>query len=251
MKKPKIVQIVSKSAFSKEGIEAIIARRKKQTQSLYLSDEIPWVIGYSGGKDSTATLQLIWSAIRELPKEQRKKVIHVISTDTLVENPIVAKWVEHSLLAMKEAAVEQAVPIEPHRLVPAVKDRFWVNLIGKGYPAPRPMFRWCTSRLKIKPSETFISGLADEHGEAILVLGSRKMESSARKAVLENYEQNSTRELLSRNNNPKLDRIWVYTPVDDWTNDDVWEYLVSEENPWGYKNNDLLTMYRDALFARL
>ena len=217
----------------------------KNTQDLYLSDTLPWVIGYSGGKDSTATLQLIWLAISALPIEKRIKPIHVISTDTLVENPVVAIWVTNSLIAMEQAAKNQNMPITPHRLTPKLEDRFWVNLIGKGYPAPRPMFRWCTSRLKISASNKFITDLANNHGEAILVLGSRKAESSARDKVLAKYE-NSTRELLSRNSDSSLDRVWVYTPVSTWTSDDVWEYLIEHKNPWDYDNIELFNIYRGA-----
>ncbi|MFM5887938.1 MAG: DNA phosphorothioation system sulfurtransferase DndC, partial [Dolichospermum sp.] len=64
-----------------------------EIQELYCLDEIPWVVGYSGGKDSTATLQLIWNAISGLPPEKRTKPIHVITTDTGVENPYVSAWV--------------------------------------------------------------------------------------------------------------------------------------------------------------
>jgi DNA sulfur modification protein DndC len=137
------------------------------------------------------------------------------------------------------------MPMEPRRLTPEVKDRFWVNLIGKGYPAPRPKFRWCTSRLKINPSNDFINRVVDQNGEAILVLGSRKQESEARKANLEKYE-GSTRELLSKNGNPRLDRVWVYTPISNWTSDDVWQFLMQMKNPWGYNNRDLLGMYQGA-----
>lgn len=224
-----------------EQIEDLIA----QTQKLYQEDDLPWVVGYSGGKDSTATLQLVWLAIRGLAPERRTKPIHVISTDTLVENPIVASWVTLSLKRIDAAASEQALPITAHRLTPKLEDRFWVNLIGRGYPAPRPKFRWCTSRLKINASNRFIREIADEHGEAILVLGSRKRESEARRRVLEEYE-GSTRKLLSRNSDSKLDRVWVYTPISHWSNDDVWEFLVTVDNPWGYSNQDLLRMYRGA-----
>lgn len=217
----------------------------RNTQDLYLSDTLPWVVGYSGGKDSTATLQLIWKAIAALPVDKRSKPIHVISTDTLVENPVVAIWVTNSLLAMQKAATEQKMPIIPHRLTPKLEDRFWVNLIGRGYPAPRPLFRWCTSRLKINASNTFITELANNQGEAILVLGSRKAESQARDKVLARYE-NSTRELLSRNADANLDRVWVYTPVSTWTSDDVWEYLIENENPWDYDNIELFHIYRGA-----
>lgn len=202
-------------------------------------------MGYSGGKDSTASLQLIWIAIAALPKEQRRKDIHVISTDTLVENPVIATWVENSLLCMRLAASKQDLPIKAHRLTPAVENRFWVNLIGKGYPAPRPKFRWCTDRLKISASTEFIQNLSESSGEAILVLGQRRGESQARDKVLDHYS-GSTRDRLSRNKDPKLARVWVYLPIETWSSDDVWEYIITEPNPWGVDNQELFAIYRGA-----
>jgi DNA sulfur modification protein DndC len=185
----------------------------------------------------------VWKALRQLAPEQLHKDVHVISTDTLVENPIVAQWVAHSLKVMEAAAEEQRLPIKPHRLTPEVKDRFWVNLIGKGYPAPRPKFRWCTSRLKINPSNSFIKRLEQQNGEAIVVLGTRKAESASRAASMKRHE-GSTREWLNRNG--QLDRSWVFTPVEDWSNDDVWLYLMQEKNPWGFDNSEMLGMYQGA-----
>lgn len=232
------------TAFEEYGIDSTIQNISSQIQELYLSDNIPWVVGYSGGKDSTATLQLVWNAISALKISERHKNIYVISTDTLVENPIVAIWVENSLKELERAAEKKSLPIVPNRLTPEVTDRYWVNLIGKGYPAPRSKFRWCTSRLKISPSNKFITDIVSKNGEAILVLGTRKKESAARAKSMEKFEKGSTRDLLSRNQD--LNRVWVYTPIAEWTNDDVWEYICSYENPWGYDNNELLTMYRGA-----
>src|SRR4028119_2482565 len=127
---------------------AEIEKLTKEIKELYCLDDIPWVLGYSGGKDSTTVVQLIWYAIAELPPEKRTKKIYVITTDTLVENPIVSAWVRKSLDRMKAAAQDQGLPIEPHLLSPAVKDTFWVCLMGKGYPAPRNRFRWCTEDRK-------------------------------------------------------------------------------------------------------
>ena len=72
----------------------------KEIQELYCSDSLPWIVGYSGGKDSTASLQLIWLAVAALPVEQRTKEVHVISTDTMVENPVISAWVSGSLQTM-------------------------------------------------------------------------------------------------------------------------------------------------------
>ncbi|MCO7189515.1 MULTISPECIES: DNA phosphorothioation system sulfurtransferase DndC [unclassified Pseudoalteromonas] len=240
--------VQSQSAFA-GGLKQAIRQSIDHIKMLYMSDSIPWVLGYSGGKDSTAILQLVWYALQELKDESKaNKKVHVISTDTLVENPIVALWVEKSLDRMKTSADEQQLPIVPHRLTPEIKDRFWVNLIGKGYPAPRMKFRWCTDRLKISPSNTFIQNLANKSGEAILVLGTRKAESTARAAVMEKYENSATntRKALGLTENGSLDRVWVYTPISTWSNDDVWVYLNSIKNPWNFPNHDLMGMYQGA-----
>src|SRR6056297_3323305 len=139
------------SAFAEDGLATTVKRVCEELRELYLWDEVPWIVGYSGGKDSSAVLQLVWLAISKLPPEQRTKPIHVISTDTLVEQPVVAAWVDSSHAKMRDAAAEQSLPITPHKLTPDTKDSFWVNLIGKGYPAPRKKFRWCTERMKINP----------------------------------------------------------------------------------------------------
>src|ERR687885_2141803 len=216
----------------------------QEIQELYCLDEIPWVIGYSGGKDSTSVLQLIWNAIATLPPEQKTKTIHVITTDTLVENPIVSAWVSNSLKQMKIAAQEQGMPIEPHLLYPESKDTLWACLIGKGYPAPRMRFRWCTERLKIQPTGSFIREIIRTSGEVILVLGTRKAESAKRAANMAKHREWRVSERL--NANPTRPNSYIYLPIEDWRTDEVWLYLMQWDNPWGNNNKDLLTMYRGA-----
>jgi DNA sulfur modification protein DndC len=241
---PEVIERTQPSVFEELGFSPTIEAAKEEVRELYLADEIPWVIGYSGGKDSTAILQLIWLAISELDSEKRSKPIHVISTDTLVENPIVASWVNRSLDVMKRSADEADLPIVPHRLTPEVKNSFWVNLIGKGYPAPRPKFRWCTERLKIMPSNAFIRRVVRENGEAILVLGTRKLESTRRSHSMSVHERHAVRDRLTAN--ASLPNSLVYTPIESWSNDDVWLFLLNVKNAWGYNNKDLLSMYSGA-----
>lgn len=236
--------IQSKKSFGGAAMNTVVDALVSEIQELYCADEVPWVVGYSGGKDSTAVLQLVWLAVAGLEPVDRKKPVYVISTDTLVENPIVAAWVTRSLNTMASKAAEQGLPIHPNRLTPEVKDTFWVNLIGKGYPAPRPKFRWCTERLKIKPSNAFIKRVVKRHGEAILVLGIRKAESSARARVMERHEKGRVRDRLSPN--ASLPNSLVYSPIEAWSNDDVWIFLMQVPNAWGHPNKDLLTMYQGA-----
>ena len=232
------------SAFTELGFQATIAALQEEIRALYLADSVPWIIGYSGGKDSTATLQLIWSAIAELPAEQRTKTVHVISTDTLVENPIVAAWVNTSMKSMDINAADANIPVKPRLLRPQIAEYFWVNLIGRGYPAPRPKFRWCTERLKIRPSNRFISQVVTENGEAILCIGARKAESIARARVLEKHSRHRVRDRLSPS--ATLPGCMIYTPVEDWTSDDIWFYLNNVKNPWGASNKELMGMYAGA-----
>jgi DNA sulfur modification protein DndC len=235
---------VRPSAFAQLGLAKTVQVLSEEIRELYLCDSVPWVIGYSGGKDSSAVVQLVWLSFRELPLEQRKKPIHVITTDTLVEQPLVASWVDASQARMREAAPAQGLPITPHKLTPEIEDSFWVNLIGKGYPAPRKKFRWCTERLKIRPSNKFIRDVVRQNGEAILVLGTRKAESQKRAATMTRHEARRVRERLSPNSS--LPNSLVYTPIEDWTNDDVWLYLMQVKNPWGHDNKSLLGMYQGA-----
>ena len=227
-------------ALTKELIDGLIIT----IQNLYLADDIPWMIGYSGGKDSTAAVQLVWMAIEKLPQSERNKPIHVMNTDTLVESPVVSKWVEKSLEQMKGEAGEKGLPFVPVRLTPDYNNTFWVNLLGKGYPFPRMKYRWCTDRLKIQPVNNFIRSKIAEHGEIILVLGTRKQESSRRNRTMTNLEKKRVREMLSTNHT--LAKEWVFSPMEDWSDDDVWAFLMQYKNPWGYSNMDLLTMYRGA-----
>lgn len=232
------------SAFQALGFKQTVTALLDEISALYLADATPWVVGYSGGKDSTATLQLIWMALSRVEPTARLKPVYVISTDTLVENPIVAAWVGRSLDRLGEAAAEKGLPLTSHRLTPDPSESFWSTLIGRGYPAPRAKFRWCTDRLKIYPSNRFISQVVKASGEAIVVLGTRKAESQARARAMERAEGKRVRERLSPNG--KLLNSYIYSPIEDWSNDDVWTFLMQVKNPWGFDNKELLTMYQGA-----
>lgn len=225
---------------TKEIIEGL----KETIRNLYLADDIPWVIGYSGGKDSTATLQLVWFALEELPREKVKKPVHIMHTNTLVESPVISKWAYNSVKNMQEKSDEKRLPFVTHILTPEVDQTFWVNFIGRGYPFPRKKLRWCTDRLKIQPVNNFIQKKIAEHGEIILVIGTRKAESQNRARTMAKYEKMRVRELLSPN--PTLANELVFSPLEDWTDNDVWAFLMQYKNPWGYSNKELLTLYRGA-----
>ena len=214
----------------------------QEIQQVYLGDSRPWVIGYSGGKDSTTALQLVWYALEELPPEQRQKPVYVITSDTLVETPVIVNYVTSTLERIEQAAQKSGMPFQTDIVTPKTDDTFWVNLIGRGYPAPYTKFRWCTDRMKIQPANQFILDKVSEHGEVILILGVRKGESTTRDQVLNLHQIKDS--LLSRHTS--LPNAFVYTPIVDFSLNDVWIYLFQVPSPWGNDNKQLFALYRNA-----
>lgn len=216
-----------------------------EIRQVYLADGRPWILGFSGGKDSTCMVQLIWGALAELPPEQLAKNVYVISSDTLVESPKIVQQITNSLEMMESASKQNSIPVRTNLVRPKTEDTFWVCLLGMGYPAPSNMFRWCTERLKIRNADRFIKEKVSEYGEAIVVLGTRKDESGSRQQLMELYEIEGS--LLSRHS--KFPQTYVYTPIRDFTSKDVWNYLLQNKNPWGANNRDLLALYQNAKAA--
>ncbi len=219
-----------------------LAAIQEQVRTVYSADDRPWVIGYSGGKDSTTALQLIWYSLAELPPEKRQKIVHVIASDTLVETPVIVDYIDGTLQRINEAAARTGMPFQAEKVHPRLEDTFWVNMIGKGYPAPYRRFRWCTDRLKIQPANRFIEERVNQYGEVVLVLGVRRAESATRAQVMSLHRKPG--ELLSRHT--VLRSAWVYTPIEHFSTDDVWTYLLAAPSPWGSNNRDLVTLYRNA-----
>lgn len=214
----------------------------EEVRELYKSNPQPWVIGYSGGKDSTAVLQLVWKALEGLPPEERQKPVFVIASDTKVETPVIVGHLDDTLRRINEKAQETGMPFRAEKVMPTLNDSFWVNLIGRGYPAPTSHFRWCTERMKIDPANRFIEEKVAQHGEVIMVLGTRKSESSTRAQLMNTYQVKD--HLLRRHTT--LRGAYVYAPVADFSTDDVWTYLLQVPSPWGSNNRDLAALYRNA-----
>jgi len=163
---------------------------RKDILDVYRGDNRPWVIGYSGGKDSTAVLRLIYEALSDLPESERSKPVFLVSSDTLVETPVVVGLITETLAKLRQSSIDHKLPISvPPQVTPKTDETFWANLIGRGYPAPTRQFRWCTERMKIDPVSTFILDKVAEFGEVVVVLGSRSSESNTRAQVMKKHTE--------------------------------------------------------------
>lgn len=207
----------------------------------------PWIIGFSGGKDSTVLLTLVWLALRKIKQNtitpfQLRRPIYVVCNDTMVENPIIATYVDDVLAQIETKAREEDLPIFVRKTVPRLEDSFWVNVIGKGYPVPNTAFRWCTDKMKIKPTARFIIEQVDECGEAIILIGTRKSESATRARSIKKHEVYGKR----LTNHTILRNTYVYAPIKELMLEEVWYIINAIPSPWGFDNSILFNIYRDA-----
>lgn len=210
----------------------------------YLYDEHPsrpWIIGFSGGKDSTMLLQIVWNALKRIEPILLTRQIYVVCNDTLVENPRIVKFINKTLKRIQKEANLNQFPIIVHQTMPNLENTFWVKLIGLGYPAPNKFYRWCTERLKIDPTTRFIKETASMNEEAIILLGTRSDESSNRAASIKKHEVKGQR--LRKH---LLPNVFVYAPIKDVTTNEVWQYLNQVTPPWGGTHKELVTLYRNA-----
>ncbi len=217
------------------------AEIKGTLSDLYLNDKRPWLVGFSGGKDSTMLASLIVGVVAELPVEQRKKPVAILCTDTRVEIPAIAETIEGTLNLINRLSQQRSLNIETHLLKPPPEQSFWVNIIGRGYPPPNRTFRWCTQRLKIDPVTVFVQKRLGHWGDAILHLGARRAESATRAQTMAGRE---TRNGLRRH--PDMPRVWVCNPIEYLTTEEVWAYLLQRPNPWGSDNRALHKLYASA-----
>lgn len=213
----------------------------EEIKDQYLADDRPWIVGFSGGKDSSMLLQLVWTALREIPENKRTKTVHVVCNDTLVENPKIVEWIDLSLENIEKQAGREKLPITVAKTTPILEDTFWVNLVGKGYPSPNTSFRWCTERLKIKPTTRYIQKQIENSGEVIILLGNRMDESANRKKSMERYQIDNQR--LKRH--VDLHLAYVFTPLKNITTNELWQYLLQVPSPWNGHNRDLVTLYKN------
>lgn len=214
-------------------------------QYLYADEtKRPWIIGFSGGKDSTVMLQLVWESLIQI-KDLHGVVgrdIYVVCNDTMVENPVITEYVHRVLDKIEQAAVEQDIPLQVIKTIPRLEDSFWINLIGKGYPAPNNAFRWCTERLKIKPTQRFIIEQVDEFGEAVILIGTRSAESANRAKSMKKHSIKGKR--LTKH--PTQPNTFMYAPIRHLMLEEVWYIINTMPSPWGADNRELFQIYLDA-----
>ena len=208
---------------------------------VYQHDQRPWMIGFSGGKDSTLLCCLVIEMLQRLTPDKRTKTVYIVTSDTMVENPIVRDYMHKMSNLIGKNGKE--LRIQSDIIYPKVEDTFWCKVIGLGYPTPEPPgFRWCTDRLKIQPMNAYTYETIKNNGEVILLLGVRKAESTYRANNIRAREIEG--KLLVPHNDIK--NAYIYNPLTEIPNEEVWKFLLKGDglSPWGSDNKYLFSLYQ-------
>ncbi|MDC3424366.1 phosphoadenosine phosphosulfate reductase family protein [Aquibacillus sp. 3ASR75-11] len=224
----------------------------------YLNEnsQIPWVISFSGGKDSSLVLTLIWKTIMKIPVSKRKRKVHIVMSDTAVETPVMQNYQHTQLEKIRQSAQEQGLSpvVKIHMVRPPIKSRFFYKIIGRGTPSPSPnaRSRYCTFHMKITPIQKKMEEIireavqeqdcltSDEHA-IVSILGVRLKESQSRAGSIRKFEVD---ELYATHASDK--RIKVMHPIKKIDLDSLWSYLENLPNgvfPYGGTVHEMMKQY--------
>ncbi len=240
-----MIATVTKPLSASELYGSKLKTVRRELRDEYLQPHAkPWIIGFSGGKDSTLLVQLVVECVLSVSPDARNRKVYICSNDTLVESPVFQSFVNKVLARMSEGLTALDIPLEVVKTTPLPEESFWVNLLGRGYPAPKRMFRWCTDRMKIRPTTRFIQEQVARNGEAILLLGTRRAESAERAKNI--GRRNGSAPVARLNPHSDLKGCLVFAPLLDLSTDDVWVTLLNLRPPWGGDHRELVRLYSHA-----
>lgn len=235
---------ISEKPSATEVLRGKLRSIRQELRAEYLQPhDKPWMIGFSGGKDSTLLAHLVLECLLAVAPDERKRRVFIVSNDTLVESPIFQSFVDRLLRQLSEGVAALRLPVEVIKTHPQIEESFWVNLLGKGYPAPNRTFRWCTDRMKIRPTSRFIRQVVSEKGEAILLLGVRRAESASRSGNIARHEDAEGRRLSPHSDHKG---VWIFSPIKELSTDEVWITLLNSRPPWGGTYRDIVALYKSA-----
>ena len=170
-----------------------------------------WIVTYSGGKDSTALVVLSLYMKTVHPDID----LNITYSDTMMEIPQMSV-VAYTFLR----SIENSYPAKVKIVYPDINDTYWVRMIGRGYPPPGPRFRWCTPKIKIKPSRK----LHEDNG--LFITGLRMGESQQRDIRLKSSCLNGGANECGSDVWVNQKGIDVAAPIIHWSAEDVWYFLM-------------------------
>lgn len=224
------------STLNIEGLTAPIILKHLDTYAqliyMYIADKRPFSVAYSGGKDSTVTMDVVLKALLLIKHMYGEKKIHkttyVLFSDTLMEMDPVIEGIIKSINKIEEFGEKHKLNLNVKKVQPTIKNTYFSLQIGKGYMMPsRNSKRWCTSRLKIQPQKKAIVNILNNNKDGfIAVTGQRQDESIERKNRMQQQTIDGsfkTHEFKNCN---------LFAPIEHWKVNDVWNHIYNHKLDW-------------------
>lgn len=196
-----------------------------------------WVIAFSGGKDSSALLKIFYAAYRRIKQKSLK--ITIIYCDTGVESIALDRYIKTTLELLEQEFQLKNDSISIKILKANVYDRFFVRIIGRGYPPPNKNFRWCTKSLRITPVMEFIES-TKRIQDTVVLLGLRRNESQQRDRSLSQSKDSFWQVQRDGNRQVKL-----FLPIINLSTEQTWD-AVFFDAPQAIEGAKLEQLYRGA-----
>lgn len=236
IKKDVLTYLNEVNTLSIEGFTTAILLKQIDTYAeliyLYIVDSRVFSVAYSGGKDSTVTMDVILKSLLLVKymygKEFIKKTTYVIFSDTLLEMDPVIEGILNSITKIREFGISHKLNLDVRKVSPSTKNSYFSLLIGKGYMLPtRNSKRWCTDRLKIQPQKKLIVSILNQTKNGfIAITGQRQDESLERKKRM----QSQTIEGSFKSHEFKDCNL--YAPIEHWETSDIWNHIDHHKLSW-------------------
>lgn len=198
-----------------------------------------WAIAFSGGKDSS-TVATLTAHLIETEQIPAPKSLTVLYADTRMEiTPLYISAVK-ILDELKQRGIETEI------VRPALDDRYFVYMFGRGVPPPKNRFRWCTAQIKIEPMLKALAGIREAAGKKLLMLtGVRLGESAARDSRIalscsrdgaecgQGWFQEATPDAVAD----------TLAPILHWRVCHVWDWLMFHASGLGFSTSSIAKAY--------
>ena len=119
-------------------VDKLTAIRREIREEYLKPHSKPWIIGFSGGKDSTLLTHFVIECILSIAPDERHRSVYIVSNDTLVESPIFQGFVDRLLVRMKESIEALGIPVSVVKTSPLIEETFWV-IFHRRWPKLRIM----------------------------------------------------------------------------------------------------------------
>ena len=159
------------------------------------------IVSFSGGKDSTATADVVIKALAN------PKITHLFGNTTL-EFPMTIEYAER---------YRKNHPLAEFRIAKNTDQNFYE--VCKEIGPPARMIRWCCSMFKTGPITRVLNRKFGDK-QILTFYGIRKNESVSRSKYSRVTENTET---------VKIQKQTVASPIFEWKDLDVWLYLLSEK----------------------